>query len=79
MFTTTIHSESSAFCLQLSTSLQSTLESFISGSLLPLSRFLHIESTQLRLALSKLPQSWVDLIHIASIHRRRVGTAHWEA
>ncbi len=66
MFTTTIHSESSSFCLQLSTSLQSTLEPFILGSLLSLSCFLHIESTQSRLAPSKLPQPRVDLIHIAA-------------
>ena len=82
MFTTKIHSLSSSFCLLLSTSVQSPLEPFISGSLLPLSSFLHIESTQSRFAPSKLPQPWVDLIHIAAtpaIRRRRVGTAHWEA
>ncbi len=73
MFTTTIHSESSTFCLPLSTSLQSTLEPFIFGIPLSLSRFLHIQSTQSRLAPSKLPQPRVDLIHIAAtpaIHSR---------
>ncbi len=73
MFTTTIHSESSAFCLALSTILQSTLEPFISGSLLSLSRFLHIESTQSQFAPSKLQHPLVVLIHIAvtpAIHRR---------
>ncbi len=73
MFTSTIHSESSALCLPTSTSLHSTLEHFILGSFLSQSCFLHIESTQSWIAASNLPQPRVDLIQIAAtpaINRR---------
>ena len=81
-FTTTLHFESGSIRLATPTSLQSTLVSFIAGSVLPVSSLLDCQTTQAWLASPKLPQPRVDLIDIAavpSIQRSCIGAPHWEA
>ena len=78
---TTLHFKSGAICLAMPTSLSWTLVPVNAGRLLPVFSVFNWQTTQARLATSKLPQPRVNLIDIAAtpaIHRCGISAAHRE-